>query len=502
VATLRAAFEESERRFSQLFQANPMPMSIVRMSDGRHIDANDAMLRMSGFTRDEVIGKTTPELKLWAVPEERDRLVELLTRDGGVRDFEMMYHTKSGEQRVMLVNCEIITYGGAPAVVNVTLDITARKLLDAQREARREEAETLTRAKDEFLAMLGHELRNPLGTITNAIALLRSRGGDPELARLGAVIQRQTTQLTRLVDDLLDVARVTSGKVELRREVVDLREIAHHCIDALTEAGRTSAHRLTLEGPPVRVDGDPARLAQVISNLLDNALKYTPAGGEVRVVTARDGETAVLRVRDSGEGIRADLVDRIFDLFVQEPQALDRTRGGLGLGLTLVKRLVELHGGEVAATSAGEGRGSEFSIRLPASPRSTATPAVNAAPPSPARRRVLIVEDNVDSREMLQLLLQRSGHDVETADDGPSGLAKLQAFRPEIALIDIGLPGLDGYAMARAVRGMAAARDVRLIALTGYGQAEDRSKALEAGFDLHMTKPVDPERLQRLLASP
>ena len=493
-----AAQRESERRFALLFDANPLPMSIVTYPEGICVDVNEALLRASGYTREEVIGKTTPELRLWAVPEERARLVEQLHRDGRLRDFEMLFRTKAGDLRAMLVNCETITFGGAPAVLNVVLDITERKLLDAQREARREEAETLTRAKDEFLAMLSHELRNPLGTITNANALLQGRRGDAELARICAVIARQTSQLTRLVDDLLDVARVTSGKIDLRPEIVDLRELAHHCIDALTEAGRTAAHRLTLEGPPARVHGDPARLAQVVGNLLDNALKYTPAGGEVRVITAREGGMAVLRVRDTGEGIRTDLVDRIFDLFVQEPQAIDRARGGLGLGLTLVRRLVELHGGTVAAASDGPGHGTEFSVRLPATTQTREQPAADA-PAVPRRRRVLVVEDNADSREMLQLLLQGAGHEVQTAEDGPSGLAKLEAFRPEVAFIDIGLPGLDGYAVARMARATAHGRSTRLIALSGYGQADDQSRAMDAGFDLHVTKPVDPDRLQRIL---
>jgi PAS domain S-box-containing protein len=498
------AMRESEQRFADLFNANPVPMTIVRMSDGRTLAVNDAMLRVSGYARDDVIGRTTPELGFWAVPEERRRLVELLERDQRVRDFEMLFRTKQGEHRHFLVNADVLTYAGGPAVLNVGLDITERNVLEQQREVRREEVEMLSRAKDEFLAMLGHELRNPLGTITNTLAVMKNGGGDVDLARLMAVIARQTTHLTRLVDDLLDVARVTSGKIELRPELVDLRALAHQCVDALAEAGRTATHRVALEGPALRVEGDPARLAQVIANLLDNALKYTPAGGEVRVVTAREGDQAVLRVRDSGEGIRTDLVGRVFDLFVQEPQALDRSRGGLGLGLTLVKRLVELHGGTVSAWSDGPGRGSEFSIRLPVQlGQAVAGSAVPppAAAPGDARRRVLVVEDNDDAREMMQMLLECAGHEVATAVDGPAGLAQLERFQPDVAVIDIGLPGIDGYEVARKVRAIPRSRGLRLIAVTGYGQAEDRRKALDAGFDLHITKPVDPDRLVQLLAA-
>ena len=494
------ALRESERRFAQFFNANPLPMTIVRMGDGAHLDVNEAMLRHTGHLREEVLGRTTLELKLWAVPEERQRLVEVLGREGRVRDFEMKFRTKTGVERYMLVNCEVITHGGEPAVLNVAVDITERTQLETQQKARREEAETLTRAKDEFLAMLGHELRNPLGAITIALAVLNRRVGDDELGHLTAIIGRQTSHLTRLVDDLLDVARVTSGKIEMRLALHDVYELARRCVDALVETGRTAAHSVTVEGESVRVLADPARIEQVIANLLDNALKYTPPGGEVRVVTTREGPHAVLRVCDNGEGIRPDLLGHVFDLFVQQPQALDRSRGGLGLGLALVKRLVSLHGGSVDVRSAGVGRGSEFIVRLFAA-ADVATPSRPAPPPAemvpPRRRRVLIVEDHEDARESLRLMLELAGHDVETAGDGPSGLETLLSYRPDVALIDVGLPGIDGYDVARRARPLVP--ETFLVALTGYGQADDQRKARAAGFDLHITKPVDPDRLERLL---
>jgi CheY-like chemotaxis protein/two-component sensor histidine kinase len=332
--------------------------------------------------------------------------------------------------------------------------------------------------------------------------LERLGGEDASTRHLTAIINRQTSHLTRLVDDLLDVARVTSGKIRLQAEPVDLQALARRCLETLTHAGRTQQHRVVLGGEPVHVAGDGARLEQVVNNLVDNALKYTPAGGTVTVTTEHAGASAVLRVRDTGRGIGPEILARVFDLFVQEPQALDRTRGGLGLGLTLVRRLVELHGGSVAATSEGPDRGSEFTVRLPAlaHPVLTAAREGRADAPAAARpRRVLIVEDGADARESLRLLLEQSGHLVETADDGPSGLLALAAFRPEIALIDIGLPGLDGYTLAAAARRQPETRDIRLVALTGYGQGEDRRRALAAGFDQHVTKPVDPSTLQDLL---
>jgi PAS domain S-box-containing protein len=496
----QAALRESEERFAQLFHANPVPMTIVRVSDGRTIEANAAALAITGFARHEVIGRTTPDLGVWAEPAEHDRLAQELVRDGGVRDFEMSLRTRHGDVRQMVVSADVITYAGEPAVLNVVVDITRRKQSEAEHAARRAEAETLTRAKDEFLAMLGHELRNPLGTITNALAVMRRRASDPELARLVALIGRQAVHLTRLVDDLLDVARVTEGKVDLRRQRVDLREIARRCVDALAHAGRTASHRVTAEGDAAEVFGDPARLEQVVSNLVDNALKYTPPGGSVVVRVGTEGEHAVLRVRDTGEGIRPELLADIFDVFVQQPQALDRARGGLGLGLALVKRFVELHGGSVTAASAGPGAGSEFTVRLP---RSTGeTPAVPVGPAvsgSRRRRRILVVEDNADARESLETLLTIEGHEVATAADGPSAVTLAASFLPDVALVDVGLPGLDGYDVARALRRAPANRHVRLVALTGYGQSEDRRKALDAGFDIHMTKPVDPDVLARLL---
>jgi PAS domain S-box-containing protein len=497
-----AALRDSERRFAQAFNANPLPMSITSLRDGRHLDVNDAACRHSGYTRAEMLGRTKPELGFWVAPEQRERLVATLRAEGRARDFEATFRTRAGEHRHLLVNSEVITYGGEPAVLSVSLDITERKQLEGQREARRAEAEAMARAKDEFLAMLGHELRNPLGTITNALGVLDRVVRDDEVRRLTGVIGRQTGHLSRLVDDLLDVARVTAGKIELRLQPLELRDVAARCLAAFGEGGRLRAHRVALEGEPVRVAGDPARLEQVVSNLLDNALKYTPPGGLVRVAVSRAEGDAILRVQDSGEGISAELLPRVFDLFVQQPQSLDRARGGLGLGLTLVKRLVELHGGSVAAASAGPGLGSEFTVRLPVAAENGAGDSRPSRPPAAdARgRRVLVVEDNADARESLRLLLEVSGHEVDAVEDAPRALDRLAAFRPHVALIDLGLPGLDGYALARLIRERDGARHVYLIALTGYGQADDQRRAHAAGFDVHLTKPVDPARLQALLA--
>jgi signal transduction histidine kinase/PAS domain-containing protein len=366
-------------------------------------------------------------------------------------------------------------------------------------------AQDETRRKDEFLAMLGHELRNPLAAIDAAMRVLARIGDAHEPAvRQRAIVERQLRHLVRLVDDLLDVSRVVTGKVSLQRELVDLNEVAARCLQLLRPRIDERQQRATLtpDGDPVVVRGDPVRLEQVVLNLLDNAIKYTPRDGRIDVTLEHVGDEAVLRVRDTGMGISENLVPRVFDMFAQASRSLDRSQGGLGLGLTLVRRLIEQHGGSVAVTSAGPERGSEFVVSLPLVGDARPAPSAQreASPPADGPpRHVLLVEDNADGREALRTLLELGGHRVDVAEDGPSGIAIAQQVRPDVALIDIGLPGLDGYQVAAAIRAAEGDR-VRLIALTGYGQSEDRRRALEAGFDAHLVKPVEPDELSRLLA--
>jgi PAS domain S-box-containing protein len=370
--------------------------------------------------------------------------------------------------------------------------------LFGREEAARAEAESANRAKDEFLAMLGHELRNPVGAITSAAHVLALTGAESTQGRRARdIIDRQVQHLGRLVDDLLDVSRVMTGKVVLRTVPLDLAEVTRRAVGAFG-GPRGAQHAITLDVSGVWVTADPTRIEQIVSNLLSNAMKYTPAGGEITVRVQREGADAVLLVRDTGMGIRPELLPRVFDLFVQGDRSLERTSGGMGIGLTLVRHLVALHGGRVEAASAGVGRGSTFTVRLPA----IATPAVVGRPSAPQRasvpRRVLVVEDNDDAREMLGALLQLLGHEVHMARDGDGGVELAEKIQPELALIDIGLPGIDGYEVARRIRQRVAA--IRLIALTGYGQPEDRRRALGAGFDVHVVKPVDSDELQRLIA--
>jgi signal transduction histidine kinase/ActR/RegA family two-component response regulator len=375
------------------------------------------------------------------------------------------------------------------------------ELLRREREARTA-AEAASRAKDEFLAMLGHELRNPLGAIANASHLLEHPRIDAEASRQArAVISRQVEHLARLTDDLLDAGRAVMGKIVLERRAVDLADVVARALATFQSAGRFGAHRLERSLDPVWVDADETRMEQIVANLVVNALKFTPAGGTIGVSVQRMGGDAVLEVRDTGIGMSEELRGRAFELFVQGDAALDRGKGGLGIGLTLVRRLAELHGGTASAASDGPGKGASFTVRLPAvaAPAHSLHDEMDAG--AQTAREVLIVEDNADAAETLRRLLELSGHRVRVAHDGVAGLEALLSGSAQIALIDIGLPRMDGYELARRMR---ASLDGRarpfMVAVTGYGLAEDRSRALAAGFDEHLTKPIDAAALARVLA--
>lgn len=360
--------------------------------------------------------------------------------------------------------------------------------------------EAASRAKDEFVAMLGHELRNPLGAITTAIHVLESRGdSDETAARLRGIIVRQTQHLSRLVEDLLDMSKLVSGKIVLHRQAEDLHELTTRALASFQEAGKASQHTISVTGTSVRVHGDPTRLEQVVTNLLDNAVKYTPPGGRVDITVGADGADAVLAVRDTGIGIPHDLLPLIFDLFVQGTQTAARSDRGLGIGLTIVRRLVELHGGTVSASSPGSDRGSEFVVRLPRISDPASPQPITAEPRASRARHVVIVEDNADFREGLRLLLESWGHRVQEAGNGAQGVDLVRLGRPEIVLVDLGLPDVDGYAVARAVRSAPEGAAILLVAITGYGAVSDRRRAEAAGFDAHLTKPISPHELAEIL---
>ncbi|MDB5812492.1 MAG: integral rane sensor hybrid histidine kinase, partial [Betaproteobacteria bacterium] len=378
-----------------------------------------------------------------------------------------------------------------------------RERLLASEQAARAAAEAQNQAKDEFLAMLGHELRNPLSAISGAVAVMAMSDDNAVLTRHSReVISRQSKHLARIVDDLLDLSRVMTGKIMLHRQRVDLGDAARKCIATLGAAGRSARHEVSIAAEPVLVEADATRLDQIISNLLVNAFKYTPEKGSVAVEVRREGDDAVLVVRDSGIGISAQLLPRVFEIFVQGSATLDRAQGGLGIGLALVHRLVNLHGGSVSAASEGTDRGSTFTVRLPAldSARADETLA-DAELPAFKAKRLLVVDDHDDARITLCRVLELSGHRVLEGRDGAEGLRIAAAELPDVAIIDIGLPGMDGYEMARQLRAQPATRGIMLIALTGYGLQDDRRRSREAGFDVHLVKPADPERIAAAIAS-
>jgi PAS domain S-box-containing protein len=388
----------------------------------------------------------------------------------------------------------------------VVLDITDRKRLMAELRGRAEELAENDRRKDEFLAMLSHELRNPLAPIRNSVHVLNAVASGPQVVQAREVIERQVTHLARLVDDLLDVSRITRGKIALRPEPVALEDVVARAVETTRPLVEARGHSLSVEVRPgaPRFTADPVRLAQVIANLLNNAAKYTDPGGRITVRAGREGGEAVVRVRDTGVGIPVDVLPHVFELFTQAERTLDRAQGGLGIGLTLVKSLVEQHGGRVEAFSDGPGQGSEFVVRLPlpAEPEPAArTGTPRPAAVAPSKRRVLVVDDNADAADTLAMVLSMRGYDVRVARDGPAALDTARQFLPQLVLLDIGLPGMDGYAVARALRADGRSGPLRLVALTGYGREEDRRRSAEAGFDDHVVKPIAPDELLQLLAA-
>jgi PAS domain S-box-containing protein len=493
------ALRASEAKFAAAFDQGPLALTITSLDDGRLVDVNESFVSLSGYTQEEAVGRTPDELGLWVEPGMRVERFARMRMGERVPNVEARFRMKSGEERTGVISSTIIEVDSRPCVLSSVIDITVRK----EAEEKLREA---NQRKDEFLAMLAHELRNPLAPIRNAAQVLKLVGpqdANQQWAR--EVIERQTKHLTHLVDDLLDVSRITRGKVTLVREPLDLATIIHRAIETSRPLIESSRHQLTVVLPPetVRLDGDVTRLVQVVGNLLNNAAKFTEEGGQIRIEAAREGAEAVIRVRDNGLGLPADLLPHVFDLFTQADRSLDRSQGGLGIGLTLVRRLVEMHGGRVEAQSDGPGRGSEFIVRLPAAvaDNSTGSDAAvgESARSAPRALKILLVEDNVDSAEMMSFLLELNGHEVRTAHDGAEALEAARVFEPQVVLCDIGLPGMNGYEVAARLREQPALKQTSLIALTGYGQEDARLRSKAAGFDYHLVKPVEPDALNALL---
>jgi PAS domain S-box-containing protein len=443
-------------------------------------------------------------------PEDQSRIIDdffptVLKTGHGEIDIRFR-HFKTGEARWMAYKVLTLTdAAGRPAgLATVSQDVTERKRMADDLRKLAADLSEADRRKDEFLAMLAHELRNPLAPISNAVQVLRRGGGDGAAIRsTSAMLARQVEHMSRLVDDLLDMNRITRGKIDLRKERVELAPILEHAVEA-ARAYKTMSHELTVNLPvkPIYVDADPTRLAQVVGNLLNNASKFTDKGGHIWLTAEQDGKQAVIRVRDTGIGVAPEDLPRLFGMFTQVDTSLERSRGGLGLGLTLVKTLVEMHDGAVEAHSDGPGRGSEFVVRLPVAAGVPKLPIKETAKPAPTvGRRILIVDDNEDGAESLAMLLSLGEHETHTAHDGVEAVAAAERVRPDVVLLDIGLPKLNGYEVCRRIRKQPWGRSLMLVALTGWGQDEDRNRSKKAGFDAHIVKPVDPETLMKLLAS-
>lgn len=424
--------------------------------------------------------------------------------DRGYNAEEIVIEREDGTRRTVLAHANPLHDGSGRVIgaVNVLVDITDRKRAEMLlREA--------DRAKNEFLAVLAHELRNPLAPMRNALEMMRLANGDA--ARAGqarTILERQLGHLTRIVDDLLDLARITRNTLELRRRPTELPAVLDQAVETCRPMLDRAGHRLTASLPdePLLLDADPERLAQLFANLLSNACKYTDPGGEIVLTASRQGSEVVVSVRDTGIGLDPAAVPRIFDMFARADEAGQRGQDGLGIGLTLARRVAELHGGTIEARSDGAGSGSEFRVRLPLLRRrpaslATAAPPPGAAPSGSRPQRVLVVDDNADSVETLADLLRRQGHETHMARDGAAAVARTEELRPDAVLLDIGLPGLNGYEAAQRIRSLRGGETILLLALTGWGQDEDRRRSAEAGFDAHLVKPVDLDQLWALLAA-
>jgi PAS domain S-box-containing protein len=485
---------------------------ITTSLDGTITSWNRGAEGIFGYAAGEIVGRPVTTL---TAPESSDdplRILERIRQGERVEHYETLRRTKDGQNVYVSLTVSPVrdSAGRIIGASKIARDISERKRLEeALRDRTRQLAEA-DRRKDEFLAMLAHELRNPLAPLRNAAQVLQMLGSDAPKVRWAAdLIHRQVQQATRLVDDLLDIARIARGKVRLQKEAVELATIVARAVETSRPLVDARKHDLTVSLPaePVRLEADPARLVQVLINLLNNAAKYTEQGGRIWLTAERKGSEVVLRVRDTGVGIPPDVLPHVFDLFTQEERSLGHSQGGLGIGLSLVRRLVEMHGGSVEATSLGVGRGSEFTVRVPALPEAQGAEAkrkqgrADGPAGQPPARRVLVVDDNRDAAESLAILLQVKGHEVQTAHEGLAALEIARDFRPDIVLLDIGLPGMDGYEVARRLRQEHGRQEV-LVALTGYGTDEDHHRSREAGFDYHLAKPVELDALYQLLIRP
>jgi PAS domain S-box-containing protein len=508
------ALRESEERYRTLFDLGPVA---VYSCDAAGVIQKVNRRAIELWGREPAPGETDEQFcgshKLFRpdgtfMPHEHCPMADVISgKVAEVRDAEVLIEQPDGNRITVVVNIRPLRnqHGEVTGAINCFYDITERSRLEHKTQEQAEALVDLHRRKDEFLAMLSHELRSPLAPIANAVQMLRyQKNADPLQQQARDIIERQVGQLKHLVDDLLEMSRITSSRVQLHREQVDVASIVEGAVETTASLVAQRGHYLTVSLPPhpVWLHADAPRLEQVVVNLLTNAAKYTDKGGQLSLTVQQEGESIVLRMRDTGVGITPELLPHIFDLFTQEARSLDRSQGGLGIGLSLVQRLVELHGGTVEARST-LGQGSEFVVRLPVvltSPQLSPAPRIETARPGKPCR-VLVVDDNVDTAQSVAMLLTSSGHEVRLAYDGPTALAAAIDYRPDVALLDIGLPGFDGYELAKRIRKQPSLRSVVLVALTGYGQESDRRRSQETGFHHHLVKPADFGKVHKILAT-
>ncbi|MEO6895100.1 MAG: ATP-binding protein [Caldimonas sp.] len=499
----------SERQFATLVENSPFIFARFDR-ELRHVYVSPMIESVTGLAPAAFVGRTHAQIDLPAeLAAELTTLVRGVFENGTVADTRFSYHTPSGVRHyeARLVP-EISRDGVVESVLSIASDVTEREVADSERRVAAASLREADRRKDVFLATLAHELRNPLAPIGNALQVMRLSADEAAQARAREMIERQLGQLVHLVDDLLDVSRISQGKVELRRERIELSAVIRNAVETSRPVVDASRHALEVSlapAPEIAVDGDMTRLTQVVANLLNNAAKYTPAGGRIVVSTRREGDEAVVEVADTGVGIAAGQLAEVFQMFTQVDRAAGRSQGGLGIGLALVRRLVEMHGGTVLATSAGPGLGSSFQVRLPlletASEVADRVEPGDAAPAHGDGIRVLVADDNHDSADSMAMMLGLMGFEAVVAYDGDEALRVAESARPHVAILDIGMPRLDGVEVAKRLRADERLRDMLLIALSGWGRDGDRRRTRDAGFDHHLVKPVDLDALGGLLAS-
>ena len=495
------ALRRSEQQFRSVFEHAATAIAVTDLS-GRFIQCNPAYEKLLGYTPDELRRVSSWDL---VHPDDRAENMPLIDdlRHGRIPHFEIENRYVARDGRPVWVHKFVaVLYDSTHTptrIMALVTDITSQR---ARQETQREEM----RQKDEFIAVLAHELRNPLAPIRTSVSVLRTLGStDPILARCRDVIDRQVGHMARLIDDLLDVSRLSRGELRLQRSPVLLERVLHDAAELAESLMHQQRQRLVMEGVPASlvVDGDGARLTQVVGNLLHNAAKYSPPDTEVRLVVGVSGPDVTISVRDHGVGIPASQIARVFDLFAQTDNARALSKGGLGIGLALARRLVELHGGTIVATSAGPGRGSEFTVRLPINQPQLSAPVEAPAPavPAPVRSgtRVLVADDNVDAAEMIGVLFEQAGCDVCRVHDGESAVLEAERFKPDVVVLDIGMPGMDGYEVCQSIRRAPWGTRMQIVALTGRGQETDRQLSFSAGFNHHFVKPVDTDTLLQVL---